>query len=247
MKRLLSLVLCAVFAAVPLSGCVSLSLLPGGRGVAGRGTPEIFEFPVGEITEVRMELACNVEFYSAPSDTVTLQIQPNLMEHVTVSESGGVLTVRSRRNIRVSSSTNIPVLTVSTPALTRFDFSGAGAFTANDVISSDTFTLTVSGAGTGSAKLDVTTLEVVMTGAGDFRFSGRADAARLMMTGAGKLDALDLEAREGNINLSGVGTVKLHCTEALKITAGGVGTVEYKGSPSVDLSSGGLVTIKKID
>jgi hypothetical protein len=251
MKRLISFLLCAVFLAILVSGCVSVDINPGWtRAVRGRGTPETFSFDTGEIREIRVEMLCNIEFYSAPSDTVTLNIQPNLLELITVAETDGVLTVRSRRSINFGSGTNnanIPVLTVSSPALTRLDFAGAGTFTAKDVIVADSFTINMTGAGAGRAELDVEKLNVTLSGAGDFILSGRADTAELKMSGAGRLDALSLEARDADINISGVGQVRIHCTENLRIVAGGVGQVEYRGSPSVDISRGGLVSVRKVD
>ena len=251
MKKTIALTLCIALFAVFLTGCVSINFSPmfgaGGASVSGRGSMETFAFDVGEITEIRVELLCNIVYYSAPSDTVTFEVQPNLMEYITVEESGGVLTVRSTRNINVTGTGNTPTLTVSSPSLSRVSHAGAGRFIARDTISTDKFSLNITGAADGKAHLNVSDLTVSLSGAGNFELSGVADNADINMAGAGRLDGLDLETRTASINISGVGTVSISCSDNLRIVAGGVGTVEYRGSPAVDLTRGGLVTVRQVD
>ena len=244
MKKVLILMLCAAFAALSLSGCVSVSFT-GFSTVVGSGQPERYEFNVGEITEVRIMLHCDIDYYSALSDTVTLEIHPNLREYVIVEESGGVLTVRSTRNFSWSGTT--PVLTIGAPSLRIVSLSGAGRFTAHDRITADSFSFDLSGAGRGKAELDVGNLLVNLSGAGDLEITGSADTADLTLAGAGNLDALSLQTREASISLAGAGVVSISCSERLVISASGVGSVQYRGSPTVDLSRGGFVNVRQVN
>jgi len=248
MKKIMAITLCIMLAAVFLTGCVSINFSPFvSSGAAGRGNPETFTFNVGEITEIKVELLCNIVYHSASSDTVTLQVQPNLMEYITVQESGGVLTVRSSRNINVTGSSNTPVLTVSSPSLNRLSHTGAGTFTTIDPINSDSFALDITGAANGNVKMNVNDLSVSVAGAGDLTLSGTADTATVSIAGAGKLDALDLKTKTASISMAGAGTVRISTSEELRVSAGGVGTVEYRGSPSLEITRGGFVTVKNID
>jgi hypothetical protein len=168
------------------------------------------------------------------------------MDYIRVEESGGVLTVRSTRNINVTGSGNTPVLTVSSPSLSRVSHAGAGRFTTVDTIVGNEFSLNIAGAADGKAALDVQNLSVNLAGAGSFELSGTAENTDIRMAGAGRLDALDLQTRSTSINLTGVGTVSISCSDSLSVVAGGVGTVEYRGSPTLDLTRGGLVTIRQV-
>ena len=249
MKKIALLALCAALIAIFAPGCVSINFagtMQGGSPVTGRGEPEQFTFNVGEIKEIKIELFCNIEYYAAPSNTVTLEIQPNLMEFVTVEESGGVLTVKSTRTINWYNM-QAPVLTVSTPALDRVSLMGAGAFTTQDTITAESFTLVASGALSGNADFDVGSIIVDMSGAGDIKFTGIADTARLSISGAGSLNALELRTRDANINLAGAATVKISCSESLTLNPGGVGSIEYRGNPRLDLTRGGMVSIRQVD
>jgi len=247
MKKIVALTLCVILAAVFVTGCVSINYSgTAGGGVTGRGSMETITIPVGVITEVRVELLCNIEYFSSPSDTATFQIQSNLMEYINIEENEGILTVRSTRNINVSGTANTPVLTVYAPLLTRVNHAGAGNFTANDPIKVNDFTLGIAGAANAVAELDVQNLTITLAGAGKIDLSGTADTANISIAGAGTLDALDLETRVTSIDLAGVGSVRIGCSEKLSVTAGGVGSVEYRGSPTLDLTRGGLVTVTQV-
>ena len=247
MKKMVLTALSLALATLMLTGCYTVHGFGGwGVAVSGRGKPETHTIDVGEFTEVRVELLCDILYSSAPSDSVTLEIQPNLMRYIIVEESGGVLTVRATRNIRWSGIAQTPVLTISTPSLSRVSHAGAGTFRTIDPIIADAFSLRITGAANSVAELDVDSLSVSLAGAGDIELSGRADTADFGIAGAGKLDALYLQTRDSVVNLAGVGTVRINCTEKLSLIAGGVGTVEYRGSPTIDVSRGGLVTLRSI-
>ena len=247
MKKIVLLALCCILASVILAGCYTVHA-PGlwRSGIRGRGAPETYVFSVGEFTEVRVELLCDILYSSASSDSVTLEIQPNIMKYISVEESDGVLTVRATRNIHWSGATRTPVLNVSTPSLNCVSHAGAGSFRTLDPIVADSFSLSITGAANSKAMLDVDNLSVSLAGAGNIELSGRADDTNISIAGTGILDALDLETRDSMISLAGVGTVRISCSESLNIVAGGLGTVEYSGSPVVDISRGGLVTLKRV-
>jgi hypothetical protein len=246
MKKMLSILLCAVLLISALSGCVSVNI--GGTGaIAGRGELEKFEVKVGEYSAIRVEGFAVVNYYSAPSDTVTLEIQPNLREHFRVEVINGELVAGMKRRMAFGSDFKVPVLTVSAPVLELLNISGAAMFTAHDTITSDSLQLRMSGAGTGTARLDVNSLDVNISGAGAFVLAGRADTARLSMSGAGAIEAVTLETRDAAVKLSGTGAIDITATETLDITASGAGSVQYKGGASVNINRSGLVAVTKLD
>ena len=256
MKKKLMIILCVIFISISVSGCVVVEVgvpfgaVGGGSAVRGTGNLETFTFDVEQITEIRAQMHVNIHHYTSASNVVTLEIQPNLMEFVSVEESNGILTVRSTRNIQVGGGVGFantgPVLTVNSPYLTAVSLIGAGTFTAHDTITSETFSLTLAGAGRGVADFEVDNLHISMSGAGDMNLSGRADRADISFSGAGTVSALHLQTREADITMAGAGTVRISASELLRVVAGGVGTVEYRGSPQVELTRGGLVTLRNV-
>ena len=256
MKRKLMLILCVILIGISVSGCVVVEISgpfgarSGGPGVRGTGAAETFTFDVGQVTEIRAQMHVNIHHYTSASDVVTLEIQPNLMEFITVEESDGILTIESTRNIHVGGGAGFantgPVLTVNSPNLTAVSLTGAGTFTAHDTITTETFSLTFAGAGRGVGDFDVDSLHINMSGAGDMNLSGRADRADISFSGAGTISALHLQTRQADITMAGAGTVRISASELLRVVAGGVGTIEYRGSPQIDLTRGGLVTLRNV-
>ena len=244
-SEIASVILCVLFV-LCFSGCVVVSIsYSTEKAVSGKGSPGKYEIYTGEYSGIKVEGLCEIRYFAAPSNTVTLEIQPNLREYYVVEVQNGELIVRSTRKINYSSRS--PVLTVSTPVLNSLTIGGMCTFKTNDKIKGDAFNLDIRGAGDGNAEFDVNSLKASMAGAGSFEFSGKADIAEIDMSGTGKLNAISLQTREASVNLSGAGTIRINSSEKLSIKASGVGTVEYKGSPNLSLNTGGVVSIRQVD
>jgi len=243
MKKTIFIVLCALLALF-FSGCVVVNYTDT-NAVSGKGTPEKYVLNVGQYDGIKVEGLCEIQYYAAPSNTVTLEVQPNLREYFVVEVQNGVLILRNTKRISYNSG-KAPILTVSTPTLNSLTITGACSFNANDKIKTDTFTLDINGgAGEGKAELDVNNLKANISGAGSFELSGRADYADIKFSGAGQLKAFSLQMREASVNFSGAGAMRISCSEKLSVEASGAGTVEYKGSPILSVNTRGAVSVKK--
>ena len=248
MKRILHSVFCAIIITVLAAGFYGCVFVNFGEfnAAAGKGDMENYKFDVGEYNRINAEGQYEIRYYAAPSGTVTLTVQPNLLEYYEVEVINGELVVNTTKKVTFSSSQSA-VLTVSSPVLNSVTITGAGKFIAHDKITADSFTLILNGAAEGKADLDVNSLFVNLSGAGSFNLSGNADTASLKLSGAGDLNALSLQTRDATVDMSGAGTVRVYSTGSLQINADGVGNVEYKGSPSLNLNRDGLVSIKRLD
>jgi hypothetical protein len=241
-KILLSAVLCAFC----LCGCVIANFWDW-DSIEGKGEHKNYDIETGAFSGIKVEGFCEVRYSASPSISVSLKVQPNLREYITVKVIKGDLVINTTKKIKFSSDINRPVLTVSAPLLERLEIGGAGKFTAYNKITVDSFAFIINGAGSGEAELDVRKLDVDLSGAGSLRLSGAADAALFAMSGAGELDASSLATREAEVKFSGAGSVRVNCSSLLTIDADGVGSVEYRGSPEIRMNKDGLVSIKKIN
>ena len=244
MKRILTFTLLVALILTVFSGCVVVNM--SGTTVRGEGSPESFEIPVSRFDRVNIGGAFELHYREADVHRVSLEIQPNLMEYIQTDVIDGELRVRTARGVRYVSILT-PVLTVYSPELKGLEISGASSFTTYDVLKADTFSINLSGAGSSRLELDINTLNLNVSGAGSFILFGKADTINISMSGAGELEALSLESREGTVNFSGAGTIKVNSTESLSIRASGIGTVLYKGSPSLTLNNSGMVTIRRVE
>ena len=247
MKKILPFTLCVIFIAAIFcfSGCIVVNFAGSGT-VTPAGRQEIYEFKVGEYNRIRIEGFFDIRYFAAPSDTVTLEVQPNVRDYHSIEVIDDELIVRTTRRISFRSN-NSPILTISTSGLNRITFEGAGTFTAHDRITADSLTIIFRGAGSGKVELDTDSLSAEISGTGRLELSGRTNTANLDLSGAGELNALELQARDANVGLSGTGTIRANSSENLRINASGVGTVEYRGSPSVNINRDGLVSIRQVN
>jgi len=244
MKKPILIVLCTLLVLF-FSGCVVVNYTDA-SAVSGKGTQEKYTINVGEYNGIKVEGLCEIQYYAAPSNTVTLEIQPNLREYFVVEVQNGVLIARTTKKISYNSGKS-PVLTVSTPTLNSLIITGACTFKTIDKINTDTFNLNISGAGEGKAELDVNRLIASMSGAGSFELSGKADNAEIKFGGAVELKAFSLQISEASVIFSGAGALDISCSEKLSIDASGAGSVKYKGSPILSLNTRGVVSVKKVN
>ena len=244
MRKNIFFVLCTLLV-LCFSSCIVVTF-SGTDALVGKGAPEKYEITVGEYNRISAESVCEIQYYAAYSNTVTLEVQPNLREYLVVEVKNGELIINTTKRISYNSG-KTPVLTVSTPVLNSLILDGTCTFKANDKIKADTFNLEISGVGVGQAEIDVNSLKADISGVSRFELYGKTDNAEIELAGAGELNASSLQAREASVDLSGAGTVRIYCSEKLFIRASGAGMVEYKGSPSLSLDTNGPVKIKKAD
>lgn len=175
-------------------------------------------------------LSCNLPgdvIYKPGDCAISIYAPDNILDHVTVSNEGGTLVVKSNvANIR-----NLKkiVINVSSPVMEELVFNGAVDFKAPEGITALDFHATVNGAGdmdidglkAGSARLtvngagdatlnaiDCDAITVAINGAGDASLSGKAGSADLTISGAGDIDARSLDCADINTKVRGVGSIK---------------------------------------
>jgi len=245
LKSAICIFLIAAFIVFCFSGCIVVSLSEPG-GINARGNQETYEIKVGSFNAIRTEGSFDIHYYAAPSDTVTLLVQPNVREYIIIEVVNNELVIRTTRRISFGSG-RTPVLTVSTPVLNRVSIQGAGDFTAHDKITADSLEFIITGAGNGKAELDVNRLSIEISGAGDLNLSGRANSANFAVSGAGDVKALELQTIDSTIRLSGAGDISISCSENLNINASGAGSIRYRGSPRINQNTSGPISIRQVN
>jgi hypothetical protein len=245
MKKKISLTICIAIIAINVSGCVLINI--GNLGsITARGNHEIYEINVGSYKAIKITGACDIRYYSAPSDTVTLAIQSNVREYYIIEVINYELIVRTTRNISFGSD-NIPVLTISTPSLNKMNLSGAGTLTTYDKMNTHSFDMKMNGAYNGNAEFDVERLSVEIAGAAKIDLSGRADTANFRLLGASEVNAFSLQTQNAAVDLAGAGTIRISCSDELTINASGASTIEYRGSPRINQNISGAVRVRQVN
>ncbi|MCQ2431298.1 MAG: DUF2807 domain-containing protein [Clostridia bacterium] len=112
----------------------------------------------------------------------------------------------------------------------------------------DTLSLNVSGAVECKLKnISAGTVRADVAGAGDIVLLGAADSIIGSITGAGELDSSALQAKTGNVTVSGAGWAKVNASDTLNVTVNGAGCIEYLGTPTVTKSISGAGAVKAVN
>jgi len=233
-----------------LAGCVVVSFgnndTSREASVQAHGERGNYDIITGAFNKIKIEGNCEIRYNSGNSDTVTLLVQPNAREFITVETVNEELIVKTTKKISYGMSKG-PVLTVYAPALNQVTIEGAGVFKSNDKITGDSLVFNINGAGSGDTELDVNNLAVTISGAGKMDLTGKAQNSSIILSGAGNYNALSLQTSDTTVSMLGAGSVKVHSTGKLRINAEGAGSVEYKGSPILELNTSGLISIRNVN
>jgi hypothetical protein len=145
---------------------------------------------------------------------------------------------------------NRPIIdiTITLPALTQLNLSGASTGSINGFAGSLTVLRTVlSGASKCTLNGTGVNTQIDISGASELTVNGGTQSLYGNISGAGKLNAYDLVSTEVDISASGGSEARVKVTDRLFIEATGGSRVYYKGTPPVKniQTSGGAEVIQQ--
>jgi hypothetical protein len=160
-----------------------------------------------------------------PSQSVEIETDSNIIDHIDTSVLNGVLNISS--DVEYSTSHGVIVF-LEMAEVRRIDVTGVGTIVGQNDFTSDD-------------------LIVNLAGVGNITVSGTADSLVATLTGVGNIDAEDLEVDTCTVVISGIGDCRVHATQELSATISGSGNVYYAGNPpsvsSTITGAGNLIPI----
>ncbi len=92
--------------------------------------------------------------------------------------------------------------------------------------------LEVAGIATGEITgIDSKRFEIEVAGISDLTFEGTCGTLEMDQAGIGKTDASDLKCEDVNVDLAGMGELKVYASESVDADAAGMGQIEVYGNP----------------
>jgi hypothetical protein len=171
-------------------------------------------------------------------ESLTIETDDNVMEHVKVEVSGGTLNLGFKEGLNLISPTRL-LFTVGVDDLTSLSISGSGDIE-SDRIETDRLETTISGS--GDIQIGTLTADEVkarITGSGDMDLTGEVAAQDITISGSGKYRAGDLRSESAEVSISGSGDATVWATDSLDVNISGSGSVDYYGRPSMSTSGSG--------
>lgn len=209
----------------------------------GEGEIKTIEYAAEDFTALDIDCDAVLTYKAGTSDTISVDIYENLVENLDVSVENGTLKIYS--DVSFVDSNNMPVITVTAPTLESVMVEGEVLFEDWEVVTGESFKLTVAGAGSASIELDVNSLDINLAGACNIELGGRADTARINIAGTGNVSAMELVTIDASVIIAGLGSVEITCDGALDINISGMGDVIYSGDAKVNKIISGFGSVEK--
>lgn len=201
--------------------------------------------------KIRHKGGLNYEITLKKADAAKIEIWSDEydVKKIDISSENGTLRIEDEEGKNKSMSKNDKLkiyATIYYTELSEVETRGIMNLKNEGTITSSKLRLSISGAGKMDLNLDVEKLLVSMSGASNLTFRGKATFQEMEVSGAGNIRASDLEGKEGEIQVSGVGNVNVNVSESLEAQVSGVGNIRYKGDPKRLVSkASGIGNIKK--
>jgi len=198
---------------------------------------------VDEFTKLDVSGAFDVILIQGDKCEVVIEADADVIDNVITIVSG------SKLEISVKNSPNhVDVLKayVTFKNLDNIELSGAVELKTETRLKTDKLFLDVSGATETELMLEVNSFESDCSGASEMTLSGFAQSVDMDISGASEVDALELEATDFNLEVSGASEAKVYVKNELRVESSGASEVRYKGSPKVTSESSGASTIKPL-
>lgn len=218
-----------------MAGCIP-------DGVKGDGDVVKEKREVSGFTSLEISSAFNVFLTQGRSESLTVEADKNLMEHIITEIKGDKLMIHtSKKGISKSTKMNI-YLTFE--QLEMIDVSGAVEVTGEGPMTFEELTFDGSGASEISMELTAEVLTADFSGASEIELIGSAKAAYFDLSGASEIDAYDFEIIHCELDVSGASEVKINVSKSLEVDISGAASVKYKGNPSVKSDVSGAASLR---
>lgn len=136
-----------------------------------------------------------------------------------------MVSYRDKNSIKVS---DLTLVTITVPELSKFKMEGAGSTTINNI---------------AGPRFDID-----YEGVGKLTASGKVQTLRLKVQGVGMVDTKKLIAEVVDVNVEGVGSVSVYASDRLKASVQGIGSLNYYGNPrSVSKTVDGIGSVRAGD
>ncbi len=213
---------------------LSLLLYSCATEIAGDGAISTQTYtPVTNFTKVSVDHDIDVTITQGAQKAVHITGYDNLLEHVKITASGGVLRI-GMDNENTYTNMNLTAIVVI-PSITEVSATHAGNISIETFPAISSLTLNTSGSGNiiTMSGLSMSTLAAHITNTGSVTVSGSVDQQTIDITGSGNYDAFDLFSNTTTVNCIGSGDASVNAKILLDATIIGSGNILYKRYPEI--------------
>jgi len=179
-------------------------------GVRGNGVLTTRTFDLAEFDHVALEGTGIARITTGQSSFLEITTDENMLPLLEIDVSDGKLVIRSKDETQPT----VLLVTIHVPNLRGIELAGSSSIEISG-LSAKKFSIGIRGHGTANV-------------------SGGVDHLAVNISGDGLVQAMDLIAKETEVEIQGAGDVEVHTTMRLAVNCYGSGTVLYAGDPALD-------------
>jgi len=183
-------------------------------------------------TKVRSDCELSVQVAQGDEPSVVVGIDSNLQHLVQTYVEDGILNVELSTD--VEDVVSGPHVRVTLPTLTAAKLDGSGKLAVSLDAPEAPLDLFLSGSGALRYRGQSAALGAHLGGSGEMYLSGETGDVEISLSGSGDVDARDLEAESGTLELSGSGEISATVTESVRVSLSGSGEIDLYGGAEVD-------------
>jgi len=226
---------------VSLSSC----RFGGGKRVKGNGNVITKEVNHGDFTKVEQKGSFDVYLSNAPSTSVKIEAEENLIEYIETYVNNNTLVIRTKEGYSLRPDRDVKIY-IAAPHLSDIQSSGSGDIISQSLISDSTkMSFGIRGSANIQVEVNAPEIDAEIRGSGDMELKGQTRKFRAEVNGSGNIKALELKAEDTDIEIKGSGDADVFASSSLNVNVRGSGDVRYKGNaPKVtnDIKGSGSVT-----
>lgn len=212
---------------------VVISLFLGTCGLnfkRGNGNIETTEFETGNFQKIYVGGNYELKMIPAKVCRVVIETDENLFRYINVEHYEETLNINNVHNLKSSRGIFIEVYYTD---LEQIYSTGTSKIGHEGIIEAEELRINLSGAGAIDLDIDTKSVKIEMSGAGVIILAGNTDLQETHISGAGGLMAEELQSKECDIHLGGIGGANVFVTEKLEASITGIGGIQYSGNPQL--------------
>lgn len=214
-----------------------------GQQVSGSGTLITEDRPVSGVSRVELAIPADLVIQQGTADALTVTGDDNVLPLLTTVVSGDKLTIRYKPQVNVHTFQR-PQISLTVKDLREVRVSSSGNMKVGSITTSD-FKIGLSSSGDINIQgLQAENITAELSSSGDIVIQGSANVLNLNISSSGSFQAGDLKVQKADIHVSSSGDVTVWVVEDLRAAISSSGDISYYGKPVVQKSlssSGNLI------
>ncbi len=202
-----------------------------GRSVRGNGHIITQKREVGSFDGVKASAGINVEITIGDESAVEVEADDNVMALINTRVVNNVLQIGYVDNTHLRNA-HVTVK-VSAASLNSISAVSSANVVVNGILkSSNTIKVKASSSAGIALEVDAPRIETEVSSSARIDIKGRTLLHKCEASSSGDILAAELLAEKAEAECSSSGTIKLHCSMALKARASSSGSITYRGNPA---------------